>query len=135
MECHRLAGGKQGNLTGRRLVTNVSCVCRAGLPPASIHKKDGKPNPLHKIELMVESIDIDPLAAREATVGDAMIGRCGAMQVVYKAIGRVVLKSTNGNQVEASKLLGITRTTLRTKIRKLRIAIERVVHMETDEAD
>jgi two-component system nitrogen regulation response regulator GlnG len=39
--------------------------------------------------LMVESIEIDPSAAREAHVGDAMIGRCGPMQIVYKAIGRV----------------------------------------------
>ena len=43
--------------------------------------------------LMVESIEIDPLAAREATVGDAMIGRCGAVQVVYKAIGRVAAQN------------------------------------------
>ena len=42
---------------------------------------------------MVEAIEIDPSAAREATVGDAMIGRCGAMQVVYKAIGRVAAQN------------------------------------------
>lgn len=43
--------------------------------------------------LMVESVQIDPSAAREATVGEAMIGRCGAMQVVYKAIGRVAAQN------------------------------------------
>lgn len=39
--------------------------------------------------LMVESIEIDPVAAHDAASGDAMIGRCGLMQVIYKAIGRV----------------------------------------------
>ena len=39
--------------------------------------------------LMVDSIEIDPSTANLASIGDAMIGRCGAMQVVYKAIGRV----------------------------------------------
>lgn len=43
--------------------------------------------------LMVESIEIDPAKARQATAGDAMIGRCGAMQVVYKAIGRVAAQN------------------------------------------
>jgi two-component system nitrogen regulation response regulator GlnG len=39
--------------------------------------------------LMVESVEIDPTTAREAPAGDVLIGRCPAMQVVYKAIGRV----------------------------------------------
>ena len=43
--------------------------------------------------LMVEAIEIDPSTAREATVGDSMIGRCAGMQVVYKAIGRVAAQS------------------------------------------
>ena len=44
-------------------------------------------------KLMVESIEIDPSAARDAPVGEAMIGRCGPMQVVYKAIGRVAAQN------------------------------------------
>jgi len=39
--------------------------------------------------LMVESVAIDPATAREAPVGDVLVGRCPAMQLVYKAIGRV----------------------------------------------
>ncbi len=45
---------------------------------------------------------------------------------------RLLLKSTSGNQGAASKLLGITRTTLRTKIKKLGIAIERVIHSDKE---
>jgi two-component system nitrogen regulation response regulator GlnG len=45
-----------------------------------------------------------------------------------------VLKHTDGNQVEAAKVLGITRTTLRSKIRHLGIAIDKVVHQD-DEAE
>lgn len=38
-----------------------------------------------------------------------------------------VLRHTNGNQVQATKLLGITRSTLRSKITQLGISIETVV--------
>lgn len=43
--------------------------------------------------VMVEAIEIDPAAARQAQAGDAMIGRCPAMQLVYKAIGRVAAQN------------------------------------------
>ena len=42
---------------------------------------------------MVETIEIDPAIPREVSPGDAMIGRCPAMQVVYKAIGRVAAQN------------------------------------------
>ena len=41
-----------------------------------------------------------------------------------------VLRHTGGNQVEAARILGITRTTLRTRIRQLGIAIDRVIHAD-----
>ena len=43
--------------------------------------------------VMVDSIDIDPATPRDAAPGDAMIGRCPAMQIVYKAIGRVAAQN------------------------------------------
>ena len=36
-------------------------------------------------------------------------------------------QGTGGNQLEAARILGVTRTTLRTKLRQLGIAIDRVV--------
>jgi two-component system nitrogen regulation response regulator GlnG len=43
-----------------------------------------------------------------------------------------VLRATQGNQLQAAKILGITRGSLRTKIRALGITIERAVLSEDD---
>lgn len=50
-----------------------------------------------------------------------------------KLISRV-LQHTSGNQVEAARILGVTRTTLRTKIQRLGIRIDRIVHAD-DQTD
>jgi len=44
-----------------------------------------------------------------------------------------VLRHTDGNQLRAAKILGITRGSLRTKIRALGITIERAVWSEDDQ--
>ena len=44
-----------------------------------------------------------------------------------------VLRETGGNQSEAAKMLGITRGSLRNKIRSLRLSIGQVVTVDTDE--
>ncbi|MFL5329928.1 MAG: sigma-54-dependent transcriptional regulator [Gemmataceae bacterium] len=46
-----------------------------------------------------------------------------------------VLKHTNGNQLQAAKILGITRGSLRTKLRALGIFVGRTVWSEDDQAD
>ena len=46
-----------------------------------------------------------------------------------------ILRHTAGNQVEAANFLGITRTTLRSKIKQHGIAIDRVIHTENDAGD
>jgi two-component system nitrogen regulation response regulator GlnG len=51
-----------------------------------------------------------------------------AVETIERTVIGEVLRSTGGNQGEAAKRLGITRTTLRTKLRKLGLAIERVVN-------
>ena len=42
------------------------------------------------------------------------------------------LRQTRGHQAQASELLGITRTTLRNKLRELGIAIDKVVNAESN---
>jgi two-component system, NtrC family, nitrogen regulation response regulator GlnG len=46
-----------------------------------------------------------------------------------------VLRQTQGNQLQAAKILGITRGSLRTKIRALGITIERAVSSEEEQGD
>ena len=46
-----------------------------------------------------------------------------------------VLRHTNGNQVQAARILGITRGSLRTKIRALGITIGRSVWSDDEQGD
>ena len=46
-----------------------------------------------------------------------------------------VLRHTGGNQLQAAKILGITRGSLRTKVRTLGITIERSVSPPEDQPD
>ncbi|MBX6315432.1 MAG: sigma-54-dependent Fis family transcriptional regulator, partial [Isosphaeraceae bacterium] len=55
-----------------------------------------------------------------------------ALALMERSLLTRVLRHTGGNQVQAAKLLGITRGSLRTKIRTLGIKIERAVWSETD---
>ncbi|MBL8796903.1 MAG: sigma-54-dependent Fis family transcriptional regulator [Planctomycetia bacterium] len=50
-----------------------------------------------------------------------------ALQLLERQLVTEVLRHTNGNQVQAAKILGITRNSLRHKIRTLDITIERSV--------
>jgi two-component system nitrogen regulation response regulator GlnG len=45
---------------------------------------------------------------------------------------RRVLEETNGKQIHAARILGITRGSLRTKIRSLGIAIDRTIRLDDD---
>jgi two-component system nitrogen regulation response regulator GlnG len=46
-----------------------------------------------------------------------------------------VLQQTAGNQVQAARILGITRSSLRTKIRALRISIGRTIYADDDQPE
>jgi two-component system nitrogen regulation response regulator GlnG len=63
----------------------------------------------------------------------------GIYEKVNSAVDRVVmetvLKYAKGNQVQASELLGISRTTLRGKLRSLGLAIEKQLLPESNQGD
>ncbi len=56
------------------------------------------------------------------------------LEIVERHLLTRVLNFTGGNQVQAARILGITRGSLRTKIRALGITIERSVSAD-DESD
>lgn len=77
---------------------------------------------------------------REGMTLDRLIELCAAdrssplydqvIDMVERRLIATVLERVRGNQTEASRLLGITRTTLRAKIHKHRIGIRRIVEPE-----
>ena len=73
-----------------------------------------------------ESFIDDQIAAGSQTLCDE------AIALTERQIITGVLRRTGGNQVQASKILGITRTTLRSKMRTLGVTLGRVVHDEDD---
>jgi two-component system nitrogen regulation response regulator GlnG len=69
-----------------------------------------------------------------------LLSECGdlydqALHHMEKEVISRVLSHVGGNQVAAAKILGITRTTLRTKIRHVGIAIDKVVHKDEEDED
>jgi two-component system nitrogen regulation response regulator GlnG len=77
------------------------------------------------IDRLVES----GLTNNSATMYDDVVG-----EVERRLINRV-LNHTSGNQTEAAKLLGISRTTIRAKMDKLGLAIEHTAHAESREEE
>jgi two-component system nitrogen regulation response regulator GlnG len=58
-----------------------------------------------------------------------------ALEAMERILVTRVLRQTGGNQLQAAKILGITRGSLRTKIRALGISIERSVWFDDDPPD
>lgn len=77
----------------------------------------------------IENLIQQKVQSGESNVYDTLI------QHVERQLITQVLEYTQGNQVEASGILGITRTTLRTKIKKLGIQINRSIATRADESD
>ncbi len=66
-------------------------------------------------------------------------GESDVYQKVSEAVDRVVLEAVlrqvKGNQVQASEILGISRTTLRAKLRALGLAVEKQILSESGQTD
>ncbi len=77
----------------------------------------------------IESLVQQKIQSGEKNIYDSVIERI-ELELITQ-----VLQVTEGNQVEAASILGITRTTLRSKIKKLGIQISRSVATQAEFAD
>jgi two-component system nitrogen regulation response regulator GlnG len=92
---------------------------------------DSLPNAIRKLSRRTPKssddsgqLDIAQLVGHLLREGEPDIYRKVAL-AVDRAIMQAVLRHTKGNQVKASEMLGISRTTLRTKLRALGASIEK----------
>jgi two-component system nitrogen regulation response regulator GlnG len=99
--------------------------------PESVRLPAPRPSPG---ESGAGSVDVGSLV-----VGLLQMGQDEIYRKVTAAVERVVietvLRHVKGNQVQASELLGISRTTLRAKLRGLGMAIEKQLLPESDGGD
>jgi nitrogen regulation protein NR(I) len=80
---------------------------------------------------LVSGFDLAGHVQRLLHSGEADIYR-KACEAADRVILEVILRHTRGNQVQASELLGISRTTLRAKMKALGMIVEKQVLLETD---
>jgi two-component system nitrogen regulation response regulator GlnG len=81
-----------------------------------------------------ESVDF----AVARLVQETLAQKCGNIYyqiqaAVERVVLREVLEHVKGNQVEAADLLGISRTTLRSKLRSLNMVVEKQVNDAQDQ--
>ena len=78
--------------------------------------------------------ELDPFLADRLRAGSQDL-YAEALARMERQLLKAVLDHTGGNQLQAAKILGITRGSLRTKIRALGIIIERSVTTDEDQKD
>ena len=79
-------------------------------------------------------LDVAQLVGRMLREGEPDIYR-KVMLAVDRAVMQAVFRHTKGNQVQASEMLGISRTTLRAKLRSLRGSIKKQLWLDSDQSD
>jgi two-component system nitrogen regulation response regulator GlnG len=81
-----------------------------------------------------EGLDVSRLVGRLLRAGEMDLYRKVAVEV-DRVVLAAVLRHARGNQLRASELLGISRTTLRAKLRGLGLAVEKQLLEEAGQAD
>jgi two-component system nitrogen regulation response regulator GlnG len=93
----------------------------------------GKPS---RVEALAAEQSVDLAVAR--LVQETLAQNCGNIyDQIQAAVDRVVLREVlehvKGNQVEAANLLGMSRTTLRSKLRSLQLSLRLIVEKQVNE--
>jgi two-component system nitrogen regulation response regulator GlnG len=77
-------------------------------------------------------IDLKRLINELVDAGEPEVYRTVSL-AVDRTVMDIILRRTKGNQAQASELLGISRTTLRAKLRSLGLAIEKQLTPELNQ--
>lgn len=99
------------------------------LPPAILH-----PAPATAGSVLTSPFDLDHFVDERLAAGSEDLHAECLVQLERRLLTRV-LQQTGGNQVQAARILGINRGSLRAKIRALHITIERTVCSDDEQAD
>jgi two-component system nitrogen regulation response regulator GlnG len=100
------------------------------LPPA-LHDEARAPEPASGTPALG---DLDAFITGRLEAGSLDL-YAEALALLERNLLTRVLRHTRGNQLQAAKVLGITRGSLRTKLRTLGIVIERSVWSENDQPE
>jgi two-component system nitrogen regulation response regulator GlnG len=118
---------KYGIIQAHGEVLTLDC-----LPEALRAATQALPAPVPAPE--VSTVDVARLTAGLLRAGEPDIYRRISLEV-DRVVMNTVLRHTKGNQVQASELLGISRTTLRAKLRALGMTLEKQLLPEPDSAE
>jgi two-component system nitrogen regulation response regulator GlnG len=99
--------------------------------PEAMRAPASRPSPT---EAEAGSLDVGRLVESLLRAGEEDIHR-KVSAAVERVVIDTVLRHVKGNQVQASELLGISRTTLRAKLRSLGMAIEKQLLSEAEPSD
>jgi two-component system nitrogen regulation response regulator GlnG len=99
--------------------------------PGSVRRDDG---PLEPAAAVAALLDWDRFVNERLEAGSGDL-YAEALALMERRLLTAVLRHTGGNQLQAAKILGITRGSVRNKIRALGITIARSVSSEEDQAE
>jgi DNA-binding NtrC family response regulator len=115
------------------LVQAAGTVLTAEALPEAL--RTGTPSPRHPQTAPDDPLlDVSQLVSRLLRAGDPEIYRKVSL-AVDRVVMNLVMQHVKGSQVQASELLGISRTTLRAKLRSLGMTVEKQLAPEGDQAD
>ncbi|WP_337172947.1 sigma-54 dependent transcriptional regulator [Paludisphaera sp.] len=105
---------------------------RAGAPPAPAPATPPPVAPTATPPAADAAVDWEGFIERRLAAGSENL-HAEALALMERTLLTRVLRETEGNQVQAARILGITRGSLRTKIRALGLRIERSVWSQDDQ--